>query len=202
MSTPNSRLPYEVHVTMQPSCTCKDVQKFGTYTHCKHILFVLIFGHGITDPEILKKVSYTEKEIQEIVSKTVNTNFVKVKEKKPRSTKAQREDILRNDPHFNDPQDATLHIKTGQSAKCSGMNCKKVYEVGATCVKIDGSISIPYQQSFAKKQVKYFCPSLECLKKPPVWTNIRFPTEIKKAVLVSEALADYLNEELCRPSMV
>ena len=186
---------------MQPSCTCKDNDRFGSYTHCKHILFVLMFGHGVTDETILGKVTYTEAETRDILSSTVNKTYVKESEPVKRRSKAQREDILRKNINYSDPQIAVLHLKTGQSAKCSGMGCNKILQIGENTIKIDGCISIIYQQSFAKKQVKFFCPSVDCLKKPPVWTNIRFPTKVEKTESASDALAAIINDELSKASM-
>ena len=57
------------------------------------------------------------------------------------------------------------------------------------------------QKQDKTRQEKWFCPSIGCLSKPPVWTNIRFPTEIKKGDLVSDILFDTLNADLQRTSM-
>ena len=80
---------------------------------------------------------------------------------------------------YNDPQTYTLHYKTAQSAKCSAWKCDKVFQLGDTCVKVEGGISIVYGKDFAKGQTLYFCPNVACLRKPPVWTNIRFPDTIE-----------------------
>ena len=61
---------------------------------------------------------------------------------------------------------------------------------GALCILIDGCISIPLHKKSVRIEKKYFCPKIECLKSPPVWTNVRHPTEVKKGALVADALVD------------
>ena len=162
-----------------------------------------MFGHKIEDSDFLAKVTYTDEEIVFILSQEIDSSVMQEKSKKKRSSnkRQDREAILKNDPHYNDPQVVTLLVKSKRSAKCSGHNCRKIFQIGDTCLMVDGCISIPYEQNLAKKQQQWFCPSVSCLKKPPVWTNIRFPLEIKKGDLVSDVVYDTLNNDLQQSSM-
>ena len=121
---------------------------------------------------------------------------------KGKDAKAKQDEILKKNAHYNDEQVVSLHLKSGRSAQCSGMGCSAIFQIGTPCLKVEGCISIPRNQSFARKENKFFCASLDCIKTPPVWTNIRFPTKIKRIGNVSDAQADALNNELSSSSMV
>ena len=202
-----------MHLTNQPSCSCSDFNEYGSWTMCKHILFVLMFGHDINDVEFLKKVTFTDEELIKILATKLNKDVVREKDKKTRSRKEEveeakrarekRDAILRNNSHFNDQQVVSLRIKTEKSVKCTGRYCKKVINIGDTCLQVDGCISIPFGSSnYAEKQSKWFCPLIGCLSKPHVWTNVKLPTEIKKCDLVSDAVHTLLVNDLKKLTLI
>ena len=96
----------------QPSCWCSDFSEYGSWTKCRHILFVLMFEHEIDDVKFLKKVTFTDEDIIKILAIKLNREVVREKGKKTRSRKEEMEDtkrarekrdaILRNNSHFND----------------------------------------------------------------------------------------------------
>ena len=159
-SSSTARVPYQVRICSQPSCTCPDYNKNGDRVLCKHILFVLLFVLEVTDIDALESLHYTNEQVLDFLSKTeVDSQFFQAK--KNTDSKRQRIDfvtILNEHGEFNSLQTLTHHIKTVRSAKCSGMNCKTLLEKDSRCVKVEGALGVPFGKDFATKQTFYFCP--------------------------------------------
>ena len=105
-------------------------------------------------------------------------------------------------PNFNDLQTYEVQYKASQSAKCHGFGCETISQIGVTCVKVDGGISIPYTKDYARKEIIYFCPSLDCIHKPPVWTNLRYPDQFVCSVPGLDDVKNGLNDKLITRTMV
>lgn len=118
-----------------------------------------------------------------------------------RQSRSERDAILQSHPNYSDPQIATFMFNPGGSNKCQGYGCNEILKHGDLCIQINGCTSIPLYSKTARIEKKYFCPKIDCLKSPPVWTNVRHPTEVQKGALVADALVDDFNALLSRGSM-
>ena len=190
-----SRTSYNCHIGLQPSCSCSDYALHGSDVYCKHILFVLYFGLNVTDFDVLKDVSFSQDVVEELLAKTFDKDLFREKKSLPRPRKSSSE-ILKSHKNFNDKQIATYHLKGRQSAKCKGNGCNQIFQIGTPCVKVDGVLTVPYGKDFAVKQPLYFCPSPACLSRPPVWTNVQFPTEVVQGPGISDDQLEKLNTEI------
>ena len=200
LKTEKSRSPYEVVISTQPSCSCPDFKKFGTEVHCTHIMFVVMHGHGVTDTSIFQNLEFSDEVLIDIFNKPVRDQVIRPPQPANRSSSIpqKRKAILSAHPDYNNPQSYTLIYKASRSAKCQGYHCEKIFQIGSTCVKVEGGISIPWQKDFARKEELFFCPSIICIRQPPVWTNLRFPTLISTDNVALKDLEKELNDQITR----
>ena len=128
MSSSRARNESKVVISNQPSCSCADYSKNGKQAHCKHILFVLMYGHGVTDTSLFKNMQFTDQHLTKFFATPVSELVIKSKEpaKRSSSAKAKREEILKGHPNYNDVQTYEVHHKASKSAKCHGFGCKSV----------------------------------------------------------------------------
>ena len=200
LSSEKSRSAHDVVISTQPSCTCADFRKFGSEAHCIHILFTAMHGHGITDTTVFQNLEFTDEVLANIFNKPVDDRVIRPPAAANRSASSteKRQTILIAHAAYNDPQTYTLMYKKSRSARCQGYRCEKIFQIGSTCVKVKGGISIPYQKDFARKEDLYFCPSIACIRKPPVWTNLRFPESMLSDSTALNDLAGNLNDQIAR----
>ena len=71
-----------------------------------------------------------------------------------------------------------LQKKRKRSAGCTGSYCKAIFQIDDLSIKVDGAVTILYDRNYAVEQSFYFCPQRDCVAKPPVWTNIAYPTNL------------------------
>ena len=137
---------------------------------------------GVTDIDKLNKFGFQADEVSEILKNTViDPQFKKTKAKKGGNRgKVDYKNILSSHENANDEQTFTHEQKLTRSAKCSGLNCKHVLQIGTPCVKVVGAIAAPYEKDFARLQQFFFCAKRQCITTPPVWSNIRRPERIIK----------------------
>ena len=62
--TERSHTFLDVHISTQPSCSCKDYKNFGTDVHCQHIIFILLVGQGLSDLVILQNLCFSEDDVK------------------------------------------------------------------------------------------------------------------------------------------
>ena len=194
----NARKYSQVNICSQPSCSCKDFSLYGSKTLCKHILFILLYVYNVTDLTTLSSLDFGQNQIEDFFKiSSVDQQFMKKKVRaQKKKNKNDFQEILCTHSNFNDPQVYKYHLKNGRSAKCSGMNCTTILQPGTACVKVDGAISVQYEQNFAIKRTFYFCANSQCVMTPPVWSNIRRPSELLQGPNTSDAIFETLLESL------
>ena len=204
-SSATARNFYQVRVTTQPSCSCKDFQSFGERSPCKHLLFVLLFCQKITDELLLQKTAFTAEEVQKILL----CNFIDKDLLLPKkSGKSQKSGSKRNAAFFREimakHQDygsplKFLHVtKVGRSASCSGFKCQNPLMVGDNVVRVPKAVGVPYGKEIAVQTDYFFCPKRLCIRNPPVWTNIKYTEDVvfEKGESITDAEHSNLLDEL------
>lgn len=91
-------------------------------------------------------------------------------------------------PSYNNVQLFTIHHKLLKYTKCQG--CKDLLLISELSIKVDGALRIPLGTKKAAELTMYFWTKRECLKKPPMWTNINFSGEIAWADDVTNTKID------------
>ena len=198
-STENARHFYQVRICTQPSCSCPDFNKQGSRVLCKHIFFVLIFILEVEDISKLDTNSFLHEDLTNMLKTTgVKAEFLKSKVNKKTEKKSKKEykEIINTHPDANQEQTFMHSLKENRSSKCHGLNCKKSIGLGDPCVKVCGALTVPFGKDFAVKQDFYFCPSRYCVKRPPIWSNIKHPIELIKGHNISHIDYDSLKKEL------
>ena len=154
----------------------------GQKVPCKHLIHLLSSLYQISDETQMKKLYYTEDEIRTLFqAKHINDippQFIQTTTKKATTT-SNKKQILQSHPLYNAIQTWKIINKKGKSVKCSNHGCKKELQIGTICLQVEGAIEIAWEKSYAKpRDFFYFCPSVNCAKSAPRWTNIRYPQNI------------------------
>ena len=197
-SSIKSRTNYVIQICSSPSCTCPDSQKNGMRVFCKHILFVLRYALQVDEEDTMLKARYLpEEDVKALLSNkpsnTINAAYIQ-KVKKSTRKKTDLQEILAKHPLFTLPQKVRLMHKANRSAKCQGRSCKAVISIGIMCIKVEGSLTVPFDRNEAVKQDFYFCPQRSCLSTMPIWSNVRYPQSVE----ADQGIADSDKDDVAR----
>ena len=159
-----------------------------------------MYGHGVTDTSIFQSLELTNDVLTDLFARPVDEGVIRPPAPTNRlvSDAEKRKAILTAHPNYNHPQVYTLVYKKSRSAKCQGYRCEKIFQVGSICVKVEGGLSIPWQKDFAQQEDLFFCPSIDCIRKAPVWTNLCFPDCIALDSVALKDLENDLNDQITR----
>ena len=171
---------FSVLICNTPSCTCADYVKNGLRVLCKHILFILKYVFKMHDDEEALKFRYlSEDDVKALFQvyelKGINESFMC--DKTVNNNKRDLRRILQSHPLFNQPQIVKAIYKIKRSATCQGRSCKALLSIGSLCLKVEGTLTVPFNKEVAVEQSFYFCPKKYCLKS--IWCNVRIPTAIE-----------------------
>ena len=86
--------------------------------------------------------------------------------------------------------------KANRSAKCHGRCCKVIISVGALCLKVKGSLTVPLNRNNAIQQDFYFCPQKACLSSMPIWSNVRYPNTVDAEAGIADSGKDNVANDL------
>ena len=159
----NSQKEYEVTISESPTCQCQDYhEKFKRKQLCKHIIWVYLYQLKVDEEHCLIQQRHLEShQVFQIL-------------KIP-----QVKDVLSNDERNGEGRIWYLSHKKDNPETCEAFRCKQVISPGELCVFVKGLQVLQLDPLEVSQREFYFCPRKDpCLRQMPLWSNLKFPTEI------------------------
>ena len=189
-STFMQKEPYEVIISMLPSCTCPDFIQNQDSGPCKHIIWLYMFVFGLEETsDLLQQTALTSEELTMLLSVyEVPERFVAAKRLHGRVDECKQ--LLSEDPRFG-----TMHPwvlckkgkKRGFDPSCP--TCKDPIKAENLCVSVKG-LYVPYGQTFVQEKTFYFCARERCIESPPFYSNLKKPDHLDVDNITQEEVAN------------
>ena len=175
-----SRTAFIVEIITVQLCTCYDFAKNGTRVLCKHILFIVLHVLNGKDLEPSLLICFIEendlRRLFDASGKDVKYQFLC---KQPTGKRKEFPAILAEHACFTQPQIWKVQKKCKRLAKCTNSRCRKVINVGAESIVIEGALTVPFNMNKAVAQKLYYCLDSLCITSRLRWTSIRPLLELK-----------------------
>ena len=161
----DSQKEYVVTISVSPTCECEDYQKYKGNQLCKHIIWLYLYQLKVDEEHcLIQQILLKQNEVRQILK----IPQVKV--------------ILSNDKRNAAGQGRTWYLshKKNNPVTCvaKAFRCKKEISPGKLCVFVEGLQVRQLQPPEVSESKFYFCPSIDCLRQIPLWSNLEFPTKI------------------------
>ena len=163
----DSEKEYVVTISVSPTCECEDYlnQPRNRRQLCKHILWVYLYQLNVDEEHcLIQQVSLDDNQVIQIL---------KIREVKG---------ILSNDKRNAAGQRRTWYLshKKNNPVACAAraLRCKEIISPGKLCVFVEGLQVRRLKPPEVSESKFYFCPSIDCLRQIPLWSNLEFPTKI------------------------
>ena len=159
----NSQKEYEVTISESPKCKCEDYVKYKGNQLCKHIIWVYLYKLEVDEEHcLIQQIFLESNEVMQILK----IPQVKV--------------ILSNRNAAGQPRTWYLSHMENNSVACvaKAFRCKEEISPGDLCVFVEGLQVQRLEPPEVSESKFYFCPSIDCLRKIPLWSNLEYPTKI------------------------